>query len=407
MKQIFRFGVFQIKTILTSWKMTLFILVMPLLLLGGIGIVVSEMLQPEESIQKFQMAIVDHDDTFETKLVIKQLRQNDQIAKLTKMIQTEEMEATELLSRNKIAAMLVIPKGFSQDLKNGKNTPVKVVGNPQRPLQSQLVNYLIESAADYTSAAQSGVNTIYEFMDNEYFTGYEILSEFKKSVFSFSLHILGRGEIFAKHQLNSLFQYDIIQYYALSIYLLLLFIWCFSGVFLVKGNLNKSLRIRLLSRGITPFQISISDLLANFIMVTTLAFIIGIPLFLWLGLNPVSISVLLGIPSVILSFSALFIMLDSLFRNQQLYQIAGLVLIIFAAIAGGHFIPTIYLPDWLATAGKFTNNGWALKLLLSIYEQQLASSAYWTYLAYLISSATIFLLVTFLLKSASRGWWRT
>ncbi|MEK1831946.1 ABC transporter permease [Priestia megaterium] len=108
------------------------------------------------------MAIVDKDDTAQTKYVIEQLTEG-KLRKILKPLYTNEQKAKQLLQQNKVAAIVMLPKGFSHDIAHGKNQPLYVIGNSNKPLQSQLFRYVMESAADYTSAAQSGINTVEAF----------------------------------------------------------------------------------------------------------------------------------------------------------------------------------------------------------------------------------------------------
>lgn len=369
MNDVFTFMVFQLKTLLYSWKMILILLLTPMLFLAGIGLVCVKTFKEESHVQLFEIAIVDKDNNVETKFVIQQLLENSHISKVASVIQVDEDRAMTLLNNNKIVAMIVIPKGFSKDVKNGTNTPVKVIGNARQPLESQLVLHIMESAAKLTSAAQSGINTIDHFLAEEDVAREVLHTEFKKNVLSFSLHILGRGGIYEVKEKNSLFQHDILQYYFLSFYLLLLMIWSFSFPFLLKGKANGSLRFRLQSRGITVYKEKLASLASIVICITLCSYLLVMPFMLWLGLDPLNEMVLLGTFFIVLTFGVFFMMMETLVANDKLFLLMGIGFIIIGALAGGHIIPPVYFPTWLEVIGIYTINNWALKFMFAIFDQ--------------------------------------
>ena len=403
MKQILQLVVFQMKSVLSTWKMVMIVLLSPIVFLVGMAFILTNVFQTDEHVQLFEIAIVDQDHRFETKMVIQQLTENRSITKLMKIIETDEYKAEEMLKKNQIIAMVVIPKGFSESIIEGINTQVLVIGNNQRPLQSQLVRHLLESATDFTSAAQSGINTVYYYMKKEpvSFTSKQLEAEYKKNIVSFALHVLGRGEIFETKEAGNLFQHNTHQYYALSLYLLLLLIWCFGLLFMLNGVIGDSIKIRLISIGVTRVQLTVVNQISLILLVTPVAFLFGIPLFHYLGMDLLNPSLLMAILLSTVLFCAFFIMLDSLTYNQHTYQFAGISLLIVGAIIGGNVIDPIYLPTWLAEIGRYTINSSSLGLLLTIFDGEPA----YTQLLTLLALTFICLLITFMItRNQVRRW---
>lgn len=206
-------------------------------------------------------------------------------------------------------------------------------------------------------------------MEEEGIPKKERRAEYKKSILSFALHTLGRGEIYETKEMQSLFQQNILQYYILSFYLLLLMIWGFSILIIFKGTMKLSLRSRLLSRGLTETKEKIASLLALMISVTSIAFIVSIPIMVWIGDSSILVNSIVGLPLIILVFALFFLLLEVLVRNERMYLWLGMVVIIIGALAGGHFIPSVYFPRWLELAGAFTINSWALELTLFMFAE--------------------------------------
>lgn len=373
MKLTINLAVFLFQTVLRSWKSLMVLIIVPCIFLTGIGWVCIELLDEEAPNQLVEIALVDQDDTTETQYVIQQLLESDHLKKLTKIEEVDEEVALQLMEQNEVAAMIVIPEGFSRDVTRGKNTPVKVVGNTQRPLQSQLVFHLMESATKFVSAAQSGINTVFHFLEKEKVSKEDLRKEYKNSIVSYSLHVLGRGELFEVKEKQNLFQQNMLQYYCLSFYLLLLFIWSFGLILLLKEKLNQSIRNRLLSMGISSNIEKMAIFVTVAIMMTLMAYVASIPIFLWLNISIARVAVFLGILLVVASINSFFMFLDALVQNDKWYLLLGIVVILIGAIVGGHIIPSVYFPAWLENIGDFTLNFWSLQFILLIFQTDTVS----------------------------------
>ncbi len=393
MKDFFHLLFFQLKTVMYSWKTALALCLVPMLFFAGIGVIFSKLLLEESHVQLFEVALVDEDQTMETKYVIKQLLNSSHLTKVTKVRQVEKAEAEVLMEKNKAAAMIVLPKGFSEDIKSGINTPVEVIGNGRRPLQAQLVRHVMESAAKLTSAAQSGINTVDYFLETEQASDKVRHAEFKKSFLSFSFHILGRGELFDVKAKKSLFQQDIRSYYTLSLYVLLVMFWSFGFILFFRGKTSGALGRRLHSRGITPGKEKVAGAGAAAVCVAVASCLVSIPL-----MNGLPNGDILAIILIILAFFTFFMLLDALLVPDTLFLMFGIAFILVGAIAGGHFLPAVYFPEWLVQLGRLTINSWALELMLS------PDSAMHSIKVLSVSTSLCLLLTMFILKVFKRRW---
>lgn len=390
---------FYVKALFSTKKVIFAIILIPILFISGIGLIGSQLFQQESRVQPFQVAIVNEDPTFETKMVIKQLTDNDHLNQLMETIQTNQTHADELLNKNEIAGVIYIPKGFSGNVAHGENTPVQVVGNQRRPLQSQLIHYLLKSAADLTSAAQSGINTVNDFMVENDFPKDVRKKELRKNIVTYALHVLGRGQVFEEVKKASLFQEDILQYYAISFFILLLMIWGFCGQLLLSSRINQSVSLRLLSYGITQIQIIAAKFVALFLLVMGCSLIIGIPMIIWMELAPWSF--VFGSILISLVFSLFFLMLESLFQREKVFLLLGVIFILVGAIVGGHLIPTVYYPSWLEQMSSYSVNAWALTFMLEIFHGEWTSSLSHSFKLLLLSSCG-FLFISILLNARKR-----
>ncbi|MGG0472045.1 ABC transporter permease [Priestia aryabhattai] len=405
MKIYFSLTLFTCKALLKNIKSLILLIMIPALFLLGAGIIISQTMQGEEKVNRFPVAIVDKDDTAQTKYVIEQLTEG-KLRKIMKPLYTNEQKAKQLLQENKVAAIVTLPKGFSHDIAHGKNQPLHVIGNSNKPLQSQLFRYVMESVADYTSAAQSGINTVDTFLEKENVSDENRRAEFKKSLVTFGLHVLDRGSLFDEQVETSFFQQDMKRYYVLSFAALLLMIWSYGGWLLASETQTYSVLARMKTRGVSFVHVYLAQLTALFVFLLPVSVVLFGSLIKGLKL-PVSGTyreLFLGVSGSLFAFLCLFLLLRVLFLSQKAYQITGLLFILLSAILSGHVVPVVYLPDWANVFQKWSLNTRVLKLLFYEFDGYNTNEAFLYLKPILITAAGSFLLAAGYVMTLQRRW---
>ncbi|MBE2975951.1 ABC transporter permease [Priestia megaterium] len=405
MKIYFSLTLFTCKALLKNIKSLILLIMIPALFLLGAGIIISQAMQDEEKVNRFPVAIVDKDDTAQTKYVIEQLTEG-KLRKIMKPLYTNEQKAKQLLQQNKVAAIVTLPKGFSHDIAHGKNQPLSVIGNSNKPLQSQLFRYVMESAADYTSAAQSGINTIDAFLEKGNVSDENRRTEFKKSLVTFGLHVLDRGSLFNEQIETSFFQQDMKQYYVLSFAALLLMIWSYGGWLLASETQTSPVLARMKTRGVSFVHIYLAQLTALYVLLLPVSVVLFGSLIKGLKL-PVTGTygeLFLGVSGILFAFLCLFLLLRVLFLSQKAYQITGLLFILLSAILSGHVVPVVYLPDWASVFQKWSLNTRVLELLFYEFDGYNTNEAFLYLKPILIAAAGSFVLAVGYVMTLQRRW---
>ncbi|BFI98662.1 MULTISPECIES: ABC transporter permease [Priestia] len=405
MKIYFSLTLFTCKALLKNIKSLILLIMIPALFLLGAGIIISQSMQSEEKVNRFPVAIVDKDDTAQTKYVIEQLTEG-KLRKIMKPLYTNEQKAKQLLQENKVAAIVTLPKGFSHDIAHGKNQPLHVIGNNNKPLQSQLFRYVMESAADYTSAAQSGINTVDAFLEKENVSDEKRRAEFKKSLVTFGLHVLDRGSLFDEQVETSFFQQDMKQYYVLSFAALLLMIWSYGGWLLASETQTSPVLDRMKTRGVSFLRIYLAQLTALFVLLLPVSVVLfgSIIKGLKLPVTGTYGELFLGISGSLFAFLCLFLLLRVLFLSQKAYQLTGLLFILLSAILSGHVVPVVYLPDWASVFQKLSLNTRVLELLFYEFDGYNTNEAFLYLKPILITAAGSFLLAVGYVMTLQRRW---
>ena len=405
MKIYFSLTLFTCKALLKNIKSLILLIMIPALFLLGAGIIISQAMQDEEKVNRFPVAIVDKDDTAQTKYVIEQLTEG-KLRKIMKPLYTNEQKAKQLLQQNKVAAIVTLPKGFSHDIAHGENQPLSVIGNSNKPLQSQLFRYVMESAADYTSAAQSGINTIDAFLEKGNVSDENRRTEFKKSLVTFGLHVLDRGSLFNEQIETSFFQQDMKQYYVLSFAALLLMIWSYGGWLLASETQTSPVLARMKTRGVSFVHIYLAQLTALYVLLLPVSVVLFGSLLRGLKL-PVTGTygeLFLGVSGSLFAFLCLFLLLRVLFLSQKAYQITGLLFILLSAILSGHVVPAVYLPDWASVFQKWSLNTRVLELLFYEFDGYNTNEAFLYLKPILITAAGSFVLAAGYVMTLQRRW---
>ncbi|WP_162356924.1 ABC transporter permease [Metabacillus mangrovi] len=360
------------KGLLRKWKVLLFLFTVPLILMGGSAYIAGKAFTDKERLEPFKAAIVDLDQTVQTEYVIKQLLGSEEITKVIQPVVTTEDEALKMLAENQIAGIAVLPEGFSKSVINGVNVPLTVTGNSEKPLQAYLFRQIMESAADYTSAAQSGINTVYDFMIRAELPEEVVKKEYRKDLLSFSLHALGRNEVFEQTQENSLFIKNVLSYYGISIFVLLQMVWSYQILLFMRGQVTEGVASRLLLYQVNPWKRTAAEWMTAGVFLLPLLFLGLFTLKqagIWNGENLLPAAA--GTVLTAMLFASLFAFLSALFKMDWLFQLMSALIIAAGCLLGGHFIPDFYLPSWLEPYHAFTVNTYALETAFALFDGRL------------------------------------
>lgn len=175
-------------------------LFLPFFLLGVIGFTAYSFTQTENI--TIEVAIVDEDMTFETRALIHQLQDEEELKETLTFIPKDKEGAEHAMEIGEISGMLLIPEGFTKDLRVGKNTPITVITNKNQVLNSYMIKLLLDSGAQYISAAQSGVNAVYDLYIKDIEQSNQRSELTQQTIISFTLYALSRNDLFEKEIVN-------------------------------------------------------------------------------------------------------------------------------------------------------------------------------------------------------------
>ena len=151
-----------IKLVLSDWKMLVIIFAMPVLLILYFSYAVYPVLKEDTVVQPVSVAVVDKDNTIESRILISQLEEIELIGKIHRV---SEEESLSLIDENKIAAAIIIPEGFVSSVVSGDNKSISILGNVKKEQQAMIIKTLITGAANIVSSGQAVLYSYYKFVN--------------------------------------------------------------------------------------------------------------------------------------------------------------------------------------------------------------------------------------------------
>jgi ABC-2 type transport system permease protein len=364
----------------------------PILLLGITYLGLKPLLQDKQWVEPFSVAIVDEDNTFETKLLMKQYEESEELQSVLSFKKTDAEEASELLAANKIAGMVIVPDGFTNGIRQGINIPVSVIGNPERPFQAELLQQVMVSNANLISSAQSGANAAFHYLRKMGLPSDEFRTYRDAIITDFTLQALSRNKIYETETLSALGGITSLEFYSVSGVLILLMIGGLFGMSLTARSEQAALRERLSLQGVRSGVFFMSNILSVFVLLVIQSIIL-VSLFY-------SVTKTWNIPATViflaycLAVSSLFAVCQELFQQNGAKWGAGIILVTGITATSGSVLPLSYLPEmWRSMSFlnvlHHSHNG--------LVDTLFADSVSWTLVGLLLSFSVVLWILGFII----------
>jgi ABC-2 type transport system permease protein len=350
---------FELKKILKSPLTFLFIIVAPTLLIAMISYGIHPLLSSNSVIEKFDVAIVNQDNSSTSRSIIEQFQSSEEFADVVSFVHVQFPEGKRLIQANKVASIVIIPEGFSSSLKKGENKPLEVIGNYKRPLQSTLFKEMMTSALNLITAAQSGVNTAYHYLHNEV-SKKESKAIVKDAIVHFTFHSLSRHDVFELKTFEKINFFTPIEYYSSAGIIVILYIVSLFSIIVISTKESEAINNRLITFGVgfVPLVIAkfftILTVLAFQLGMVTLSLLIFVEQFMVEDILLTSIVLIL----ILVAVSAINTFFISLRLNALATSIVAFITFAFMSYAGGSIIPLTILPENIRIYSVITINHW-------------------------------------------------
>lgn len=359
---------------LRDWKACLLLLAAPLLAISFFTYALSPYLNKSNFIEPFPVALVDMENTAQTRMLENQLKEISLFAEVRRM---DEAKARQELSDKGIGGVIIIPPDFTASMAEGVNKPVTVVGSSAMPLKAYIVRNIVQSAANLTSAAQSAIVTICHYSSEAGISDEELDTTYNNAIMEYMLTALARNEIFTERDNESQNGISSAEYFTAALIVVFMMFAGMPGMKMLVSERSDGITRRLAATPVRIWQVLLSKLLIS-MMLLIIQF--GVIIFFtsklfnsYWGAPVKSILPLFG--AVVLAVSAWSVFVAAVSSSPASADIIGNLGILLMAVTGGSIYPLSSMPGWIRGISRFTITRWAMDGFIVLFSGNDAAGA--------------------------------
>jgi ABC-2 type transport system permease protein len=329
-----------------KWLTLPLVLLFPFIIIGLLATIIVTFVTPNER-SPIQVGLVNLDQSKETKLLVDMMDEASQLGTYIQLSAMDETVAIEKLETDELSTYIVFPEGFTANLYQGIPVTLPIIGNPNQPIQSQMVKTLIESVTRHIRASQANVLTINNYAKQLPINDQErndlVFEQFKEFVF----YTIGRKQLFQEEKIINQATANPISYYSLASWFIIFTIWLLIIYNFLYQDLSPRLKQRLTLYGVHPLQQILAKLLVTLGFVTIISYFF---LFLVIELFHWDIHLMDSIRIIIVTilYSTCFLfsiaMVEVLIASHRLRLLTQIGFTMMVLLLSGALFPTIYLP---------------------------------------------------------------
>lgn len=345
----------------------LFLLIAVLSLMAGL--LANVLLTGSNITGPVSIAIVDLDDSFETRMILSVIMENAQDYDGLLMFSQHTAESAHTaLHEGYVSAIISLPENFGSAMITGENIPFIVTYNAERPLSASIIRVSANAFADMLRTSQMGV-----YVTLNYAHAQDIPRESFDMIFMgvnmrFLGFVLNRGDMFVIDEQSVTGGLLIWQSYFIAAYIALMICAAFVMTDALRRNFSRHCLISLKNRGVSAYMVFGAGVFAYFLLFAVLngaLWLLSIALAAAVDLPPfiMSARLLASIIVITISLSTFAAMLSFVFDNALS---AGIFTAVFASVSlflSGGIVPAMYFSDGLRAMSNFAWSTWGTSLL--------------------------------------------
>jgi len=334
------------KQLRKKWATLLLLFLFPIVLIGLLLGLVVGLLVPDAQ-TPIRVALVDEDDTKESRLFTGLLEDTATDGSYIQIIALSKEQAQQLIVQNEISTYFSFPEGFTADLYAGESVTIPIVGNSARPTESYLVKELVESMARYIGAAQANILTIYDYAKQTDMSKEQRQELMLQQFMDFTLYTLGKDKLLDVEVLTNVATSSPLHYYVLAGWFMCLSIWVLAFYIILGKEQHRAMQIRLTLAGVTLWQRIFARMvvaMAGSMIYASILFVI-VSQFVHYELYVIDY-VRFASFTVLYAFLLLvgIVLLDIWVSSQKMVLVAQSLLTFVLIFTSGAVIPTLYFP---------------------------------------------------------------
>lgn len=362
-----------IRLFLRDWKACVLLLAAPLLFISLFTFALSSYLNKSSFIEPFPVALVDMEDTTQTRMLAKQL---EEISIFSEVQRIDEDEAIQKLSEKSVGGIVILPPDFTASVAAGENEPVTVIGSSAMPLEAYIVKNVIQSAANLVSAAQSAIITIYHYDKLAGLSGKELDIRYNNAISEYLMGALARNNVFSYN--DSVPQYSVtpVEYFTAALIVIFMMFTGMPGMKMLVTEKSMGVARRLSATAVAVWKVILSKLIISaLLLILQFGVIIAFTSILFHNYwgAPVK-NILLLFGGLIFAVSAWSVFVASVSSTPAAADMIGSLGILLTAVAGGNIYPLTSMPEWIRSLSKLTMSRWAMDGFIVLFSGNDAAS---------------------------------
>ena len=391
-----------VRLFLKDWKACLLLLAAPLLFISFFTYALSPYLDKSSFIEPFPIALVDLENTTQTRMLENQLKE---ISLFSEIRRLSEDEAMQQLSDQTVGGVIIIPVDFTNSVAVGENRPVTVVGNSAKPLQAYVVKNIIQSAANLVSAAQSAIITIYNYDYKAGLSGAELDARYNNAIMEYFMEALARNEVFTTVDRQSGYDLSPVEYFTAALIVVFLMFAGMPGMKMLVTERSEGITRRLSAAPVGMWKVILSKLLVSvLLLILQFGLIIAVTSKVFNNYWGAPIkNILILFCGIILAVSAWSLFVAVISSSPASADIIGNLGILLMAVVGGSIYPLSSMPAFIRNLSRLTINRWAMDGFMVLFSGNDAMGT-GLYAIVLAAMGCVFLAASVLImKSMRRG----
>lgn len=369
----------------------------PIVIVGLTAFVVITLFIPEDN-TSIQVGLVDEDQSKETTMVVKLIEESS--SQLNNFIHIENLTATkakQALKNNQISTYIVFPGGFTENLYNGSSVTLDIIGNPNKQVESFLVNELIESLSRHIKTAQANILTINYFakqldMNDETRNDF-LFKQFTDSIF----YTLGKDKILDQETLKNNVSSSPIHYYGLGAVFLILSIWlvAFYSILTREEGIRMKSRMRLYN--VTDTQQLLAKIIVSWLAAVVFSGLTFCGFFIYFDFHLFLVDYgKIAVIGLVYSFTFLLglAIIEAILQAPKIRLFVQTFYTGILVLLSGAVVPTIYFPYYIQDILPYSFSYQAFHLLQEIILETLVYVDFLPLIVYLLIGVCLFVGIT-------------
>lgn len=312
-----------------------------------------------------RVGIVDKDNSDNSTMLISFFKNNEVLSSYVEFVEGRETEIETMFQEEALDMYLILPKDFTANLIQIKNTPIQVKMSTKETIMVLLFQNLLEAYGSYIEAVQLSCVTLFEVMKQDGMEKTFIYDTNRSISYDLIFTALGKDQFFDRMELERFESISLVRYYSYALFIILiLYGGIFAGLNLLQEH-RRGILARLKITGTSMWKIILEKFLYYSVLYSSVFLLLmGIVTLIGGIAFPLyeSFVILLAISGSVM----LFLLLSAFFKKTTVFLLTSNMLVLLFTMIGGGIIPIMYLPEAIVKLAYITPNYWFVRAMLQL-----------------------------------------